>query len=154
MKIFLPFLLSFFFCASVSAAAPTFLDSDKNYILYADLGAHACGLYVDRHTCGIAEQSPSYLIILIDDVQVPDAADGSTRITNRFSHKFKFDLIHHSAFAYEPFSDSWTRLDPYITNPEDDEFTFDVTIAEIAFFLATNQKFFASFDDDFYSILL
>ncbi len=156
------FFLTFFFStllfSSASAACPTFLDADRNYILYADLGAHGAGLYVDRHTCGIAYQSDSELVILIDDVQVPNADTGSTRITNRFCHRFKFDLINYKAFSYEPYSNSWTQLDPYISNPEDDNFTYDVTIAEIAFFLATQQKFFGAvdssrFNDDFYSIL-
>lgn len=158
-KIFsITFLLSALLFSPALAHCPTYLDADRNYILYADLGAHGVGLYVDRHTCSIAQDSDSELIILIDEVQVPDAAGGHTRIANRFCHRFKFDLLHNKAYSYEPYNDSWSLLDPYISNPEDDEFTYDVSIAEIAFFLATHHKFFGAldisrFDDYFYSIL-
>ena len=115
------------------------------------------GLYLDRHTCSVADDNPSNFIILVDDVQVPSAATGSTRISNRFCHRFRFNLVNHKAFSYEPFSDSWRELNPYVSNPEDDDFTFDVTIAEIAFFIATGNKFFGTdvsrFNDDFYIIL-
>ncbi len=157
------FSLTILFCSllfsSAFANCPTFLDADRNYILYADLGSHGAGLYVDRHTCSIVDQSDSQIIILIDDVQVPDAANGSTRIANRFCHRFKFDLLKNKAFSYEPYYDSWAELDPYITNIEDDNFSYDVSIAEIAFFIATGQKFFGAldisrFDDNFYLILI
>lgn len=139
--------------AAAQGKCPTYLDAAKNYILFADLGAQGAGLYIDKHTCGVAEESAKECVILIDEVQVPDAAEGKTRIVNRYVHRYKFDLQKKTAYRYVNEEDKWVKLDPTITNPEDDNFTYDVRIAEMAYYLTYGKKFFGTFDKDFYKSL-
>ena len=150
-------LLSAIIFASTTSAeiakCPTYLDADKNYILFADLGGHGAGLYVDRHTCQIAAEIENGCIIIIDEVQVPDAAEGKTQIVNRYVHKYSFDVKKKIARRYVNETDEWIKLDPTVTNPEDENFTYDARIAEMAFYIATGKKFFGTFDANFYKIL-
>ena len=155
-KIFsLTILLSAIIFSTTAAfpKCPTYLDADKNYILYADLGAQGAGLYVDRHTISIAEELPDSYTILVDTVQVPDAAEGKTRIVNRYVHKYSFNLKKLTAFRYVNEENKWIKLDPTITNTEDENFTYDVRIAEMAYYLAYGKKFYGTFDKSFYNIL-
>lgn len=153
-KIFsLTILLSAIIFSSAAAKCPTYIDADKNYILFADLGAHGAGLYVDRHTCGIAGETENGCIILIDEVQVTDADKGKTQIVNRYVHRYSFDVKKKIAYRYVNETDDWIKLDPTITNTEDENFTYDAKIAEMAFYMMTGKKFFGTFDDDFYKIL-
>lgn len=151
-------LAGIFFGSVVSAECPKYLDAEKNYILYADLGVHGAGLYLDRHTVGIAEENPDKYIILVDSVQVPNADKGKNRISDRFSHRYSFDLKKMKAYRYEIFDDKWTEIDWKITDKEDPKFTYDAKIAEAAFYLAVKAKFFGTLDkviftDDFYKSL-
>ncbi|MBQ7476964.1 MAG: hypothetical protein IJT06_06175 [Selenomonadaceae bacterium] len=148
-----------FFMSTISVAkCPTYLDAEKNYILYADLGGHGAGLYVDRHTIGIAEELPTGYEILVDTVDVPNAAEGKTRIVNRYVHRYSFDIRNFAAFRYVNEENKWIKIDPKITNPEDENFTYDAKIAEMAFYVAVGAKFFGAldnvtFDENFYKVL-
>ncbi|MBR6013654.1 MAG: hypothetical protein IK062_07725 [Selenomonadaceae bacterium] len=151
-------LIGIIFGSVVSAECPKYLDAEKNYILYADLGIHGAGLYLDRHTVGIAEEDNDKYIILVDTVDVPDADKGKTRISNRFSNRYSFDMKEMKAYRYENFDDKWIEIDWKITDKEDPKFTYDAKIAEAAFYLAVKAKFFGTldkviFNDDFYKSL-
>lgn len=137
---------------------PTYLDANKNYILYADLGAQGAGLYIDRHTISIAAELPTGYEILVGTVEVPNAAEGSTRIANRYVHRYSFNIRKFYALRYVDEENKWIKLNPKITNPEDENFTYDAKIAEMAFYVAVGAKFFGAldnvtFDENFYKVL-
>lgn len=149
-------LLSFGICAAAHAAiskSPTYLDPDKNFILFADLGSQGVGLYVDRLSLNIIQNDVGGCLISIDEVQVPNANLGCTEIVNRFTHYYSYVYHKNVVMRFVVEEDKWVKVNPNITNPENENFTFDATLAEIAFFLAFDKKFYASFDENFYSIL-
>ena len=139
-------------CTVSVAKCPTYLDAEKNYILYG------AGLYIDRHTISIATELPTGYEILVDTVEVPNAAEGETRIVNRYVHRYSYDIRNFTALRYVNEENKWIQLNPKITNPEDENFTYDAKVAEMAFYIAVGAKFFGAldnvtFDEDFYKIL-
>ena len=150
-------LFSLYFCATTSAEigkCPTYLDAQKNYILFADLGAHGAGLYVDKKSVNVIQQEEDGCIISIDEVQVPDAAEGKTQIVNRYTHHYSYVTDKKVVMRYVGEKGRrWAKINPAVTNPEDENFTYDARIAEIAYYLATGKKFYGTFDEDFYKIL-
>ena len=156
-KIFmLALLLNVTICATAVAGigkCPTYLDADKNYILFADLGAHGAGLYVDRKSVNVIQKDKGGCIISIDEVQVPDADLGKTKIANRYTHHYSYVFEKNVVMRFVDEDDKWVKVNPNITNPEDENFTYDAKIAEMAYYMATGKKFFGTFDKDFYEIL-
>lgn len=140
---------NFYTSLALKAGAPTFIDN-KNFILFADLGIHGAALYVDRKSVNLIQQDDGGCIISIDEVQIPDANFGSTQIANRFTHHYSFNTQKMLAMRFIPESDNWVKINPTITNPDDPNFTYDATIAEIAYYLTFGKKFFHTFDDNFY----
>lgn len=134
-------------------SCPTYLDAEKNYILFADLGGQGAGLYVDRKSVNVIQKDWSGYIISIDEVQVPDADKGKTQIANRYTHHYSYNTEKKVVMRFIDEEDKWVRVNPSITNPEDENFTYDARIAEIAFYLATGKKFYGTFDKDFYKVL-
>lgn len=166
-KIFF-FLFSFAIILTSTAAAkfpnygapcPTYLDAEKNYILFADLGIHGAGLYVDRKSVNLKQEDEGGCIISIDEVQVPDANLGKTEISNRYNHIYSYNTEKKVVMRYVPEAenvkgqDRWGRVNPNITNPEDDNFTYDARIAEAAYFLAYGKPFYGTFEKEFYDSL-
>ena len=156
------FSLTIFFTTTVFAElakCPVYLDADTNYILFADLGGQGAGLYVDRKSVKVIQEDDGGCIISIDEVQVPDANMGKTKITNRFNHTYSYVYGKNVVMRFVPEAekikglDRWVKVDPTITNPEDDNFTYDARIAEMAYYLTYGKKFFGTFDDDFYKSL-
>ncbi|MBR5912901.1 MAG: hypothetical protein IKZ58_00840 [Selenomonadaceae bacterium] len=135
------------------APCPTYLDAEKNYILFADLKIHGAGLYVDRKSVKVIQEDEGGCLISIDEVQVPDANLGKTEITNRFNHIYSYVYDKNLVMRFIAEEDKWVRVNPDITNPEDDHFTYDARIAEMAYYLAYGKKFYGTFDEDFYNIL-
>ena len=150
-------LLSAIIFASTTSAeiakCPTYLDAEKNYILFADLGGQGAGLYVDKKSVNVIQKDDGGCIISIDEVQVPDANLGKTKIVNRYTHHYSYVFDKKVVMRFIDEEDKWVKVNPKITNPEDENFTYDATIAEIAYYLATGKKFFGTFDKNFYKIL-
>ena len=149
-------LLSVGICAAANAAickCPTYLDADKNYILFADLGAQGAGLYVDRKSLHIIQEDVGGCIISIDEVQVPDANCGKTEIVNRFTHHYSYNTEKNVVMRFVDEEDKWVKVNPDITDPENENFTYDATLAEIAYYLAYGKKFYGTFNENFYKIL-
>lgn len=144
---------NFYISLALKASSPTYLDDDKNFILFADLGIHGAALYVDKNSINLIQQDSTGCIISIDEVQVPDANFGNTQIANRFTHHYSFNTQKMVAMRFVDEEDKWLKINPSITNPEDPNFTYDATLAEIAYFLTFGKKFYSTFDDNFYSIL-
>lgn len=141
---------------STSAAipkCPTYLDAEKNYILFADLGIHGAGLYIDKKSLNLIQEDWGGCIISIDEVQVPDAGEGKKEIVNRYTHHYSYNTEKRIVMRFVDEEDKWVRVNPSITNPEDDHFTYDATIAEMAYYLLKGEKFYGTFDEDFYSVL-
>ena len=140
---------NFYTSLALKAGAPTFIDN-KNFILFADLGIHGAALYVDRKSVNLIQHDDGGCIISIDEVQIPDANFGSTTVSNRFTHHYSFNTLKNVALRFIPETDNWVKINPSITNPDDPNFTYDATIAEIAYYLTFGKKFFHTFDDNFY----
>jgi len=145
---------NFYTSLALKAGSPIYLDKDKNYILFADLGIHGAGLYVDRKSVNIIQEDDGGCIISIDEVQVPDANLGKTKIANRYTHHYSYVYDKNVVMRFLDEEDKWVKVNPNITNPEDENFTYDARIAEAAYFLAFNgKKFYGTFDKDFYKNL-
>lgn len=151
-KFYASFDDNFYISLALKAGSPPFLDKDKNYILFADLGIHGAALYLDRNSIKIIQQDSSGCIISIDEVQVPDANFGNTQIANRFTHIYSYVYDKNVVMRFLVQEDKWFKIDPSITNPDDPNFSFDATIAEFAYFLSFGKKFYSTFNDDFYQI--
>ena len=123
---------------------PQYLDAEKNYILFADLGIQGAGLYVDKKSLNVIQEDAGGCIISIDEVQVPDANFGKTEIANRYTHYYSYNTKKNVVmrFVGEGNGDRWIKINPNITNPEDENFTNDARIANIAYYLATGKNFF------------
>lgn len=132
---------------------PTYLDADKNYILFADLGIQGAGLYVDRKSLNIIQEDVGGCIISIDEVQVPDANFGKTQIANRYVHHYSYVNDKNVVMRFLDEEDRWVKVNSDITNPEDENFTYDATLAEIAYYLAYGKKFYGTFNENFYNAL-
>jgi len=145
---------NFYTSLALKAGSPIYLDKDKKYILFADLGIHGAGLYVDRKSVNIIQEDDGGCIISIDEVQVPDANLGKTKIANRYVHHYSYVYDKNVVMRFLDEEDKWVKVNPNITNPEDENFTYDARIAEAAYFLAFNgKKFYGTFDKDFYKNL-
>ena len=134
-------------------SCPVYLDADKNYILFADLGIHGAGLYVDRKSVTVIQEDDGGCIIAVDEVQVPDANLGKTEIANRYTHHYSYVFEKNVVMRFVDEEDKWVKVNPNITNPEDDNFTYDARIAEAAYCLAFGKKFYGIFEKDFYKNL-
>ena len=132
---------------------PTYLDAEKNYILFADLGIHGAGLYVDRKSLNVIQEDDGGCIISIDEVQVPDANLGKTEIANRYTHHYSYVFDKKVVMRFIDEEDKWVKVNPDITDPENENFTYDATLAEIAYYLAYGKKFYGTFNENFYKIL-
>ena len=143
---------NFYISLALKAGSPTYLDN-KRYILFADLGIQGAGLYVDRKSVNIIQKDDGGCIMSIDEVQVPDANLGKTEIANRYVHHYSFVYGKNIVMRFLDKEDKWVKVNPNITNPEDPQFTYDAKIAEAAYFLAFGQKFYGTFDKDFYNNL-
>lgn len=135
------------------APCPTYLDADKNYILFADLKIHGAGLYVDRKSINVKQEDEGGCIIAVDEVQVPDANLGKKEIANRYTHIYSYVYDKKIVMRYVDEEDKWARVDPTITNVEDDNFTYDAILAEMTYYLTYGKKFYGTFDKNFYDIL-
>ena len=145
---------NFYTSLALKAGSPTYLDKNKNYILFADLGIHGAGLYVDRKSVNVIQEDDGGCIISIDEVQVPDANFGKTEIANRYTHYYSYVYDKNVVLRFVVEEDKWVKVNPNITNPEDENFTYDARIAEAAYFLAFNgKKFYGTFEKDFYNNL-
>ena len=156
-KIFLLTILlgaiTFTATAAVFPKCPTYLDADKNYILFADLGGQGAGLYIDRKSVNVIQKDNGGCIISVDEVQVPDANLGKTKIVNRYTHYYSYVYEKNIVMRFIDDEDKWVKVNPNITNPEDENFTYDAKIAEMAYFLAFGKKFYGTFNEDFYDSL-
>ncbi len=147
---------NFYMTLALKAGCPKYLDADKNYILYADLGIQGAGLYIDRKSINVIQEDDGGCIISVDEVQVPDANMGKTEIANRFNHTYSYVYGKNVVMRFDAEAekvrgrDRWVKVDPNITNPEDEKFTYDATIAEMTYYLVYGKKFFGTFDNDFY----
>lgn len=138
---------------ALKAGSPTYLDADKNYILFADLGIQGAGLYIDRKTVNVIQKDIGGCIISVDEVQVPDANFGKTEIANRYTHHYSYVYDKNVVMRFIPEEDKWVKVNQNIKNPEDENFTYDAKIAEAAYFLAFGKKFYGTFNEDFYNNL-
>ena len=129
---------------------PTYLDAEKNYILFADLGIHGAGLYIDRKSLNVIQEDDGGCIISIDEVQVPDANFGKTAIANRYTHHYSYVYGKNVVMRFVDEEDKWVKVNPDITDTEDENFTYDARIAEAAYYLAFGKKFYGIFEKDFY----
>lgn len=147
---------NFYITLALKAGCPKYLDAGKNYILYADLGNQGAGLYIDRKSINVIQEDDGGCIISVDEVQVPDANMGKTKIDNRFNHTYSYVFGKNVVMRFDAEAekvrnrDRWVKVNPNITNPEDENFTYDATIAEMTYYLVYGKKFFGTFANDFY----
>ena len=147
---------NFYITLGLKAGCPKYLDAEKNYILYADLGIQGAGLYIDRKSINVVQEDDGGCIISVDEVQVPDANMGKTEIANRFNHTYSYVYDKKVVMRFDAEAeiyrdrDRWVKINPNITNPEDENFTYDATVAEMTYYLVYGKKFFGTFDNAFY----
>ena len=122
-----------------------YLNGDRNYILYD--GHQGAGRYVVRNSLAVLADEYPMALIGIESVIVPNAYDGSIKISSRNKLCFAYDREARKIYSVNVQTRETKYLPPNVSRAMGEA---AMKAAEIAYYLATSGKKFYGFPDSFY----
>ena len=130
--------------STASAGYQKYLNGDRNYIMFD--GYQGVARYVVRNSLKVEAEKYPYALLSIDWAIVPRAYDGDNTVSSRGKFLFAYERNERKIYSVNPQTQELKYLPRDVSRAMGEA---AMKAAEIAFYLASGEKFYG-FSNDFY----